>query len=104
MHELSEALVRVGYVDYSPGRFCLFIDSLDEYSGDYLDLCDMLRRLSQSRFLKLCVSSRPLNEFESAFGGDPEKTLVIHEKIKNDIVVSVQAQLEQSPEWREWAS
>lgn len=104
VHELSEALVRIGYLDHSPGRFCLFIDGLDEYSGDYFDLCDMLRRLSQSRFLKVCVSSRPLNEFESAFGSDPDKTIVMHEKTKNDIMVSVEAQLEHSPEWREWAS
>lgn len=104
VHELSEALVQIGYLDHSPGRFCLFIDGLDEYSGDYLDLCDMLRRLSQSRFLKVCVSSRPLNEFESAFGSDPDRTLVMHEKTKNDIMVSVEAQLEHSPEWREWAS
>ncbi|KAI7781467.1 hypothetical protein LA080_014643 [Diaporthe eres] len=90
IQELSEALVRVGYLDDSPVRFCLFIDGLDEYSGDYLDLCDMLGRLLQSQSLKFCVSSRPSKEFESAFGSDPDKTLVIHEKTKQDIMISVQ--------------
>lgn len=103
MRELSEALVRVGYLDDSPVRFCVFIDGLDEYSGDYLDLCDMLGKLWQSQSLKFCVSSRPLNEFESAFGSDSDKTLVIHEKTKQDIMISVQTQFEHSREWREWA-
>jgi hypothetical protein len=40
-------------------KFCLFIDGLDEYQGDYDDLLDLLFQLQQPDHVKSCVSSRP---------------------------------------------
>lgn len=77
-------------------RFVFFIDGLDEYSilaadsqgsedhhvsiadeqgrrirAGWRDLATMLRSYSAYKFVKMCVSSRPMNEFETAFRGFP---------------------------------
>ncbi|KAK3708933.1 hypothetical protein LTR37_011263 [Vermiconidia calcicola] len=50
-------------------RFCFFIDGLDEYNGEQLQLAVYLKdRLAQHPHLKICVSSRPWNVFDSVFG------------------------------------
>ncbi|KAH7092091.1 hypothetical protein FB567DRAFT_576556 [Paraphoma chrysanthemicola] len=51
-------------------RVCLFIDGLDEYSGNHGDIVDLIVG-SVSESVKFCVSSRPLNVFEHAFGKYP---------------------------------
>ncbi|KAK3376951.1 small s protein [Lasiosphaeria ovina] len=48
-------------------KLCLFIDGLDEYSGDHTDLIDLFRGFARLPNLKLCVSSRPLLAFCTAF-------------------------------------
>ncbi|KAK3716329.1 hypothetical protein LTR37_006479 [Vermiconidia calcicola] len=50
-------------------RFCFFIDGLDEYKGDQLQLAVYLKdSLAQHPHFKICVSSRPWNVFNSVFG------------------------------------
>jgi hypothetical protein len=51
-------------------RVCLFIDGLDEYNGDPADTIKLLKGIS-STDIKICVSSRPWNEFHQAFDGFP---------------------------------
>ena len=46
-------------------KFCLFIDGLDEYDGDYDDLLDLLFQLQQLDCIKCCVSSRPETNLRS---------------------------------------
>ena len=48
-------------------KFCLFLDGLDEYSGNHKDLIADLRLLSSHTCIKMCVSSRPWNVFVNAF-------------------------------------
>jgi hypothetical protein len=55
----------------------LLIDGLDEYSGDKVVLADVLKAAAltweqQSSDIKLCLSSRPLKEFEEAFEKCPK--------------------------------
>jgi len=48
-------------------RFCFFIDGLDEYDGDHWKLSKSLKEWGVSQNVKICVSSRPYNEFEQSF-------------------------------------
>ncbi|KAM7219448.1 hypothetical protein V8F06_005182 [Rhypophila decipiens] len=66
-------------------RLCFFIDGLDEYEGrpaDIVDLIDIFRTLPN---LKLCVSSRPWNKFEQAFGKNQSPKLYMHHINRDDI-------------------
>ena len=89
-------------------RLFFFIDGLDEYNiletahdhpmeyyeegsdhghkvrRGWRDLARMLLRYSKTPWVKICVSSRPMNEFESAFSGVPHfrLELVTAEDIK----------------------
>lgn len=40
-------------------RFCIFIDGLDEFTGDYHELVDLIFEIQDSNSTKICVSSRP---------------------------------------------
>ncbi|KAI0449711.1 hypothetical protein F5B21DRAFT_33845 [Xylaria acuta] len=98
--ELSACLQEVaGKID-STVRFCLFIDGLDEFSGNYVDLCQALQSLSESRHIKLCVSSRPWNVFQDFFGQNPDTTFSIHELTQEDIHRFAQSRLEIHPRWK----
>ncbi|KAH7403119.1 hypothetical protein BKA64DRAFT_573567, partial [Cadophora sp. MPI-SDFR-AT-0126] len=48
-------------------RICLFIDGLDEFDGDPMNLISLLKDIDSSPNIKICVSSRPWVEFEDAF-------------------------------------
>ena len=48
--------------------FCFFIDGLDEYEGDQVDLINFIQDLVQSTAVKVCLSSRPYRVFDQAFG------------------------------------
>ena len=44
----------------APGRrFCVFIDGLDEYEGNHIQMLQMCRRLQERTGIKLCLVSRP---------------------------------------------
>ncbi|KAM0558018.1 hypothetical protein ACHAPJ_005185 [Fusarium lateritium] len=50
---------------------CLFIDGLDEFDGDHHQIIDFFKGLTtrqNGQSLKLCLSSRPWDVFEEAFG------------------------------------
>ncbi|KAK8039590.1 hypothetical protein PG993_008001 [Apiospora rasikravindrae] len=40
-------------------RFCMFLDGLDEFTGDYNELTKLILRLHVHPHVKICVSSRP---------------------------------------------
>ena len=48
--------------------FCLFIDGLDEYEGDQVGLIKSVQDLVHSNAVKVCLSSRPYQVFDQAFG------------------------------------
>jgi hypothetical protein len=75
-------------------RFCFFIDGLDEFDGDHLDLIDAIRSLSKSPFIKICVSSRPWGSFQREFGSDERLHVALHTLTKRDINTYVVTKLE----------
>ncbi|KAI0548149.1 hypothetical protein F4679DRAFT_327914 [Xylaria curta] len=98
--ELSACLQEIAGRDNSTARFCLFIDGLDEFSGDYVDLCQALQSVAVSRHIKLCVSSRPWNVFQDFFGQNPSTILSIHEFTWDDIRGFAKSRLETHPRWK----
>ncbi|OTA98996.1 hypothetical protein M426DRAFT_41528, partial [Hypoxylon sp. CI-4A] len=99
-HELMEAIQELGQHPSSP-RHCIFIDGLDEFDGDHSEMCQALKRLSVSPNFKFCVSSRPWNDFEDAFGSNHSQKLRIHDLTHNNILVYTQDRLLEHPRWDE---
>lgn len=52
-------------------KLCLFIDGLDEYDGDHSTIAELFVSIAKSPDVKVCVSSRPLLEFEDCFTSFP---------------------------------
>src|ERR1700761_6228839 len=76
--ELIEAFKRLGEV-VSGGRhpkICIFVDGLDEYDGDHLELITTLRAMTQSPNIKICAASRPWQDFKDAFAPSQWKIYV----------------------------
>ncbi|KAH7263965.1 hypothetical protein B0J15DRAFT_489585 [Fusarium solani] len=96
--DLESALRAVAKMDLSV-HMCFFIDGLDEYSGDHLEICQTLKELSEPPSIKICVSSRPWNVFEDAFGNSRESKLYMHELTHEDILNYTQARLSEHPRW-----
>ena len=92
MQELSDCFARLVEEPGAPKIF-LLIDGLDEYDGEHLDLVQVLQSLNGSPRIKMCVSSRPWNVFEDAFGGNAEQKLRLHEFTRGDIMRCVNDQL-----------
>ena len=63
--------------------FCLFIDGLDEYEGDQGNLIQFILQLVKSSDVKVCLSSRPYQVFDRAFGQFAR--LQLHELTHSDI-------------------
>ncbi|KAI0848078.1 hypothetical protein F5Y00DRAFT_270500 [Daldinia vernicosa] len=99
--ELGRVLQRIISRSDLGVRFCFFVDGLDEYEGDHLDFCQMLRELSKSPSVKLCVSSRPWNVFEDSFGRDEARKLYMHDLTRPDIRSYVESRLQDHPRWEE---
>ncbi|MCJ1458829.1 hypothetical protein MMC28_009203 [Mycoblastus sanguinarius] len=76
-------------------RFCVFVDGLDEYYGAHRELIDLLRSFAFSDHFKFCVSSRPWNVFEDAFGSDYHRKFRLEDLTRNDIKLYVKNKLEE---------
>lgn len=72
-------------------KLCFFIDGLDEYEGDYLDIIELFQECAKSPAIKLCLSSRPILAFEQAFAELPYMRL--QDLTRADIEYYVQARL-----------
>ncbi|KAK4446070.1 hypothetical protein QBC34DRAFT_153266 [Podospora aff. communis PSN243] len=73
--------------------FCFFIDGLDEFGGDTFDICRSMTDLCRQSRIKMCISSRPWNVFETYLGGDAGRKIYIHELTQNDIRSFVESQI-----------
>ncbi|KAH7173882.1 uncharacterized protein B0J16DRAFT_406254 [Fusarium flagelliforme] len=76
-------------------NIALFIDGLDEFKGD----CNALISLVQSCIVspvKVCISSRPWNEFEDAFGDCPRLRMqdLTHQDIYNYVSSKFEANIQ----------
>ncbi|KAL9043644.1 MAG: hypothetical protein Q9214_003176, partial [Letrouitia sp. 1 TL-2023] len=81
-------------------RFCFFIDGLDEYNGDPDQIIDALQSLRGWPDIKICVSSRPWNEFQDAFGQPSDPQLSLEDLTRNDINNFVRSSLEENMRFR----
>ncbi|KAF7190662.1 Vegetative incompatibility protein HET-E-1 [Pseudocercospora fuligena] len=83
--ELCKALAACGKQGTLDCRFCFFIDGLDEYRDDHLDLVEFISSLSKSPNIKICVSSRPWNVFTCAYKDLAQGQLTVQDLTKGDI-------------------
>jgi hypothetical protein len=97
--EMKDTFRRIQERGIISTRFCFFIDGLDEYSGDHQDLISILQDLLTSHDIKLCVSSRPWNIFQDAFGQDAERRLYLEDLTKLDIEQYVRDKFESSSQF-----
>ena len=82
-------------------RFCFFIDGLDEYDGDPDNIVDVLESLRSWPEIKLCISSRPWNEFIDAFGRPWDPQLALEDLTRKDVKLFVRDTLEENSRFRE---
>jgi hypothetical protein len=81
-------------------KIVLFVDGLDEYEGDHVDLCLFLKDLARnSSNIKICAASRPENAFEDSFGSNIPHRINIHDLTRNDILRYSQSRLTEHPRW-----
>ncbi|KAK0615244.1 hypothetical protein B0T17DRAFT_479272, partial [Bombardia bombarda] len=99
--ELYEMLQKAARRNTLPVKLCFFIDGLDEYEGDHLDLCRAIQDLAKSTHIKLCVSSRAWNVFEDSFGRAHESKLYLHELTRADIQRYTEERLKGHPRWKD---
>ncbi|KAF1355924.1 hypothetical protein EJ07DRAFT_168080 [Lizonia empirigonia] len=76
-------------------KFCFFIDGLDEYEGDSMDLIKALRALSKLKMVKLCVSSRPWHIFKDEYVRPNYRMLKLEDLTRDDIALYVRDILEE---------
>jgi hypothetical protein len=88
--EMKNALDLITQKSSSFLRLCIFIDGIDEFDGDHKDISLFLRSLA-SPYVKLIVSSRPVNACLNAFQGCP--TLRLQDLTRNDMELFVQGEL-----------
>ena len=79
-------------------RYCFFIDGLDEFDGDFLELGAFLRTVSSRPNAKVCISSRPLQDFEHQFGEVPK--LRLQDLTIDDISLYVRDNLGDHPRFK----
>lgn len=82
-----------------PNRYCFFIDGIDEFNGDHLELCEILIDLARSSNIKLCLASRPWNIFVDIFGNDHMKMIRMEDLTRADILRFTEGQLTSHPRW-----
>ena len=101
-NELSTALENLTLGQTLPCRFCCFIDGLDEYYGDHRELINLIRNFTGSENIKFCLSSRPWNVFELAFGNGICPQLRLEDLTKEDIRRYVRDKLEDDDAFRKF--
>ena len=95
--ELTDAFRHLSHHSMLVKRLCLFIDGLDEFEGDHTELISLIHQLNVSTDLKVCVSSRPWNVFEIAFGSGSNPRIRLQDLTRGDIRLYVRETLEENP-------
>ncbi|KAH8775890.1 hypothetical protein BGZ57DRAFT_369000 [Hyaloscypha finlandica] len=75
-------------------KFCFFIDGLDEFDGEPRDLLPIIRDLSNTPNVKICVSSRPWQIFKDEFDKHPDQRLYLQDLTRKDIQAYVRSNFE----------
>lgn len=66
-------------------RICLFIDGLDEYSGEISEVIGIIQHEAHSQHVKIVLSSREWPVIDEAFRGDGRTMLRLQDLTKGDI-------------------
>jgi hypothetical protein len=101
--ELFTAFEKLSTLPELTEKICLFVDGLDEYSGDHPELIKTFQVLSKSSNIKICVSSRPWQNFVDAFDSSSWK-LYVQDLTKKDIQLYVKDNLERDPTFQNMGS
>lgn len=72
------------------------MDRLDEYAGEHADIVSVLSQLTNSESIKNCLSSRPCNVFEKAFGKLADRKLLLQDFNASNIKLYVKDLLERN--------
>lgn len=98
--ELRQAISELKKQSGVTARFCFFIDGLDEYAGEAIDIVNVLESLRSWPEIKLCISSRPWNEFVEAFGRSSDPQLALEDLTRDDIRIYVRDTLEENSRFK----
>ncbi|KAG8534382.1 uncharacterized protein KY384_001227 [Bacidia gigantensis] len=79
-------------------KFCFFIDGLDEFGGQHTDI---IKNFASSEDVKVCISSRPWNVFERAYGTNFGMRINLHDLTREDITRFVAETLTEDALFRE---
>ena len=82
--ELRQAFRLLAREESPEAKFFFFIDGLDELKGDHTHLVTLIKNISSSSNIKICVSSRPWVLFEDEFKNKP--SLMLQDLTYPDIV------------------
>ena len=88
--ELMQSIGNLKQHSGSEVKFCFFIDGLDEYDGDPSQILEVLESFRRWPQIKLCVSSRPWNEFADAFSQPSDRRLALEDLTREDINMYVE--------------
>ena len=97
--ELQRAFRLLAREQAPEAKFCFFIDGLDEFDGDHTNLISLIKDISPSSNIKLCVSSRPWVLFEDAFKHKP--SLMLQDLTYPDIKHFIDSAFNNKPEFVE---
>ena len=100
LRELIEAFKRLSTKSGSK-KFCFFVDGLDEFDGDHMDIIRILRDLVSSPRIKLCFSSRPWTIFLNAF--PKARRLILERNTQPDIKTYVNEKFIQDERYHQLA-
>jgi hypothetical protein len=87
LNELQKAFAIFQTQSQVAANFYFHVDGLDEYCGDSWDIINTLQALATCPNVKLCLSSRPWNSFQDAFGRANPCVLRLHEWTRKDIKI-----------------
>jgi hypothetical protein len=90
---LLDRLRKISTSTISDTKFCFFLDGLDEYDGKPADIIELVDILNAFQNVKVCVSSRPWNEFEDHFGHQQSRKLYMQDLTRDDIRLHVEETL-----------
>lgn len=93
--ECSDVMERVIKQDSSSVKFCFFVDGLDEFEGDHIEVIQTLKALTEAPNIKICLSSRPWNVFKDAYGRGANRQHALQDWNRPDIEVYVRNKLDE---------
>ena len=91
--ELLGSPTRLKVESFDSARFCIFIDGMDECEGETLDILPLVRDLTTSGSIKICMASRPWNVFETFFGANDGRRIILQKINQPDIWLFAHEQL-----------